>query len=249
MKKNLKTLFIIIGCILILCFIFFMADYSRVKQNKNPIFCILKDEANDGGTKIYLGLGYKVIDFNTLSGFNEMKIGTWFMEYNDFDAEIDSMKETVKLVVVKVNSNNLLAMEAEDTNNLYSIGLKNAENIEFKKDQEILVYCDGMILTTYPASFANIGRIEIIKEKSDIEIPENILKYCYRSKENVKVTLNELTKNSITITIVDTNEIPYNYSNDYTIYKKVKNENYTGEGEKIGKDTENSTAGFTRNWK
>ena len=75
MKKNLKTLFIIIGGIIILCFIFFMADYSRVKQNKKPIFCILKGELNDGGTKIYLGLGYKVIDFHTISGFDDIKSG------------------------------------------------------------------------------------------------------------------------------------------------------------------------------
>ncbi len=44
----------------------FIVDYNKVKNNEKPIFCILEQEVNDGGTKIYLGLGYKVIDFNTL---------------------------------------------------------------------------------------------------------------------------------------------------------------------------------------
>ena len=42
----------------------------------------------DGGTVEYLGLGYKVIDFHTVAGFDDIKIGTWFMNYNDFDEEI-----------------------------------------------------------------------------------------------------------------------------------------------------------------
>ena len=33
----------------------------------------------------------------------------------------------------------------------------------------------------------------------------------------------------------------------YEISKLVENEEYTGKGEKIGKDTENSVSGFTRN--
>ena len=35
----------------------------------------------DGGTIEYFGLGYKVIDFNRLSGYDEVKVGTWFMDY------------------------------------------------------------------------------------------------------------------------------------------------------------------------
>ena len=88
MKKLLKVVGLILVILIILGIIFFTIDYSRVKNNETPIFCILKDEANDGGTKIYLGLGYKVIDFHTLAGFDDIKIGTWFMDYNDFKEEI-----------------------------------------------------------------------------------------------------------------------------------------------------------------
>ena len=193
-----------------------------------------------------------VIDYTRVKKDKNPIFYKGIIDYNNLEDEISrigNMKETIKVVVVKVNSTYLLAMDENNTNELYSISFTNEGNIGFKKGQEILVYFDGIVNATYPGGINKVGKIEIIKEESNIEIPENILTYCYSSKENVKVTVNELTKSSITITIVDTNEIPYKYNNSYSLYKKVKNENYTGVGEKIGKDTENSTAGFTRNRK
>lgn len=167
--------------------------------------------------------------------------------YREKFEENDKMRATIKAVVVKVNKNYLLAMGIENGTELYSIGLNNIENTEFKNGQEILIYFDGDVMTTYPAQLGNIGRIEITKEKSDIQIPDNIIRYCYNSKEKVDVTISELTNSGITLTITDENELPYNYSHSYKINKKVKNENYTGVGQKIGEDTEHSTSGFTRN--
>ena len=93
MKKIVKTIGVIIGILIILGIIFFAIDYNRAKNNEQPMFCVQIDEANDGGTKVYLGLGYKVIDFNTLSGFDDVKIGTWFMNYEDFNDEIKKYNE------------------------------------------------------------------------------------------------------------------------------------------------------------
>ena len=88
MKKFFKIIGVILSTIVVLGIIFFTVDYSRVQKQEKPIFCILKDEANDGGTKIYLGLGYKVIDFHTLAGFDDIKVGTWFIDYDDFEEEM-----------------------------------------------------------------------------------------------------------------------------------------------------------------
>ena len=87
MKKGVKIVGIILGIIIALGIIFFAIDYNRARNNEQPMFCVQIDEVNDGGSKIYLGLGYKVIDFNTLSGFDDEKIGTWFMNYDDFNEE------------------------------------------------------------------------------------------------------------------------------------------------------------------
>ena len=87
MKKGVKIVGIILGIIILLGIIFFAIDYNRARNNEQPMLCVQIDEVNDGGTKIYLGLGYKVIDFNTLSGFDDVKIGTLLINYDDFNDE------------------------------------------------------------------------------------------------------------------------------------------------------------------
>lgn len=150
----------------------------------------------------------------------------------------------MELIIVKANENNILAMELDGS--LYNIGTKEYSNLEFKNGQKILIYFNGLILQSYPAQLGNIKKIKIIEEESNVEIPKYILRYCYSSTDNIKVTVNELKNNGITLTITDTNEIPYNYSHKYKIYEKVENENYTGVGQKIGEDTENSLSGYIR---
>lgn len=89
MKKGFKIIGIILGVIVISGIIFFIVDYNRVKKQKNPIFCIETATFLDGGTTEYIGVGYKVIDFNKLNGYDEIKIGTWFMNLDDFNDEIE----------------------------------------------------------------------------------------------------------------------------------------------------------------
>ena len=174
-----------------------------------------------------------------LFGFEEI--------YNEkYNNESNNMEATLKAVVIKVSENHLLAMGIENNTELYSIGSGNFKDIKFEKGQEILVYFNGSIMESYPAQIGNVGKIEIIKDKSDIEIPDNIIRFCYNTKDKVNVTISEMTNTGITLTIIDSNELPYNYSHSYIINKKVKNEKYTGVGQKIGEDTENSTSGFTR---
>lgn len=263
MKKGLKITLVIIAVLLILAILFFIIDDIRVQKQEKPLFCMEISTYKDGGTKVYYGLGYKVIKFHKLLSFNEssdgtsyydnMAIGTWFMNYHDFDEQIESYEETIernsrkaimKAVVVKVSENHLMVLDLEDEFGLISVGFD--ENIGFKQGQEIAISFDGMLITTYPGQLGNVEKIEIIKEKSEKKIPDEILRYCYSSYNNVKVTITELTSTGIALTIEDSNELPYEYSHSYIINQKVKDETYTGVGQKIGENTGNSTAGFTR---
>lgn len=158
--------------------------------------------------------------------------------------ERNSRKAIMKAVVVKVADNHLMVLDVEEEFGLITVGFD--ENIGFKQGQEIAISFDGMIITTYPGQLGNVEKIEIIKEKSEKKIPDEILRYCYSSYDNVKVTIAELTSTGITLTIEDSNELPYQYSHSYIINQKVKDETYTGVGQKIGENTGNSTAGFTR---
>ena len=98
MKKGIKICFSIIGMILVLGIVFFVVDYNRVQKQEKPLFCIKNPAGTymDGGTVEYFGLGYKVIDFHTLAGFDDIKIGTWIMDYNDFEEEMKAYENTLE---------------------------------------------------------------------------------------------------------------------------------------------------------
>lgn len=163
--------------------------------------------------------------------------------YNNINTKSDNMEFKMNAVIVKVENKMLYVVKTNATNELITIAF--TEDIGYKEYQEIEIYFDGIILESYPAQLGNVGKIEIIKDKSDVEIPEEILKFCYSSSDNVNVEILELTCNGIELNIIDSNNMEYNYSHNYKIYEKVKNENYPEEGYKIGEDTENSTAGFS----
>lgn len=152
---------------------------------------------------------------------------------------------TLEGVVVKVNDYNLSIMD--DDKNLYTVSFAKEGNIGFNINQEIEIYFDGMIMTSYPEQIRNVGKIEIIKEKSDISIPKDVLIRYYSSPDNVSLNINKISNKGLEISIKDTNNLKYTYSKNYTIYKKVKNEDYTGIGYQIGENTGNSFAGFSRN--
>lgn len=107
MKRGLKILFIIVGIVVILGIIFFAVDYNRVQKQEKPIFCIQNPVGviRDGGTIEYFGLGYKVIDFHTLAGFDDIKIGTWLMDYNDFEKEMKEYEKKFEEELQKDNRN------------------------------------------------------------------------------------------------------------------------------------------------
>lgn len=175
------------------------------------------------------------------------------MKYEDFSEEYNSyensMAFTLSAIVIEVNNNSLDVMginnEREELSTLYNVNFAKEGNTGFKQGQEILIFFDGMILETFPGQINNVGRIEIIREKSEIEIPDDVLRFYNNSEDKVEIKISELTNRGLTIEITDSNQLPYEYSDEYVIYKEVKNENYTGVGEKIGEDTENSTSGYT----
>lgn len=135
---------------------------------------------------------------------------------------VQSTSYKTKAVVVKVDEKGLYAI-LKDNEELCRVGYAKEGNIGFKKGQEILIHFDGTVMESYPAQLGNVEKIEILHEKSSIEIPTSALQYCYNSNENVELTLKEFTKERVEIEIKDTNELPYDYSNYYAILRKNEN--------------------------
>lgn len=74
----------------------------------------------------------------------------------------------------------------------------------------------------YYTDKAIIEEVKILKEKSDIEIPEDVFVKAYSSKDNVNISINEesSTEGKIVFTITDNNEFTYDYSTmEYKLYK------------------------------
>ncbi|OCA84150.1 hypothetical protein A8F94_15620 [Bacillus sp. FJAT-27225] len=55
-------------------------DYFLAKADKPPEFSMLKDVYKDGGTKVYIGLGYKVIDYNQLNGRKDVAFIPFYVD-------------------------------------------------------------------------------------------------------------------------------------------------------------------------
>ena len=99
MKKIIKVALISILVIILISIIvlttlgiiLYSIDKARIDNGMEPLYCIASEGTYlDGGSKEYYGLGYKVIKFNKINGYNETKIGSWFMDIDDFDHEVEA---------------------------------------------------------------------------------------------------------------------------------------------------------------
>ena len=102
MKRFFKCLFVLIFLAVCALGIFFVIDYSRASEGKAPLFCIQEDAVNDGGTVIYKGAFYKVIDYHKTINYSknifydDVKIVTYGMKYEDYESEWNKLIEENK---------------------------------------------------------------------------------------------------------------------------------------------------------
>ena len=182
MKKWIKVIGIILGIIVILGIIFFTIDYNRVKNQEKPIFCIQNPAGiiADGGTIEYFGLGYKVIDFHTLAGYDDIKIGNWFMDYNDFEEEMKEYEEKYEEemrknefsfcgIITQVEEN-LFFVEPDENEEIRKSAdlimvekLKIDTNVKYEVGERVKITYDGSVMETYPAQI-NAIRYERVND-------------------------------------------------------------------------------------
>ena len=81
--KRTKLIINIVFTIIILMLIAIATDVICVaRYNVGPFFAIPLKDYDDGGSRAYYGLGYKVIKYNQLQGRRDKEIGFWTMKYN-----------------------------------------------------------------------------------------------------------------------------------------------------------------------
>ncbi|MBS5863214.1 MAG: hypothetical protein KIC54_00825 [Clostridium sp.] len=127
---------------------------------------------------------------------------------------------TMDVVIVRVDDTYLEVINKDDPNDVMRANIPDDDINEYKQNQEVRVYYNGMINEMYPGSFDKVSKIEILKDNSDVTIPEKALKLFYSSRNNVSVSNINATQTGISFEIKDTNEYKYEYTNTYTLFKK-----------------------------
>lgn len=92
-NKNIaKAIINIVFIIIIIIMVMVTVDVVGVSRyNKGPFFAIKTKTYNDGGTKEYYGIGYKVIKYNQQQGRKDIEIGSWNLKYNIEPINISSL--------------------------------------------------------------------------------------------------------------------------------------------------------------
>ena len=116
---------------------------------KGPFFAIKTKTYDDGGTKVYNGIGYKVIKYKELNGRRDMVVGNYSIKYNtkalnisleslskkfksDYD---DSFKKYVSeylnvsgtISSINLNTNTITLKYTDDNNNKYILECNDVE--------------------------------------------------------------------------------------------------------------------------
>lgn len=65
--RKYKKIFACVILLITMGFVTYNIDSKRISQEETPIFVVPTSVAKDGGTTIYIGLGYKVIRWKMIS--------------------------------------------------------------------------------------------------------------------------------------------------------------------------------------
>lgn len=98
-KRNTKInkiINIILVIILIIIFLVALDIILITKYQKVPMLAIPVKTYDDGGTKEYYGLGYKVIKYNQLQGRRDMELGSYKLKYNSEPTDLTSLDLSIE---------------------------------------------------------------------------------------------------------------------------------------------------------
>ncbi len=96
-KKIFKILNILLIVILVVATLISVDIILVSKYQKGPFFAIRTNVYKDGGTKVYYGLGYKVIKYHQVVGRRDWQVGFWTMKYNIKPTSVSTLDLALEL--------------------------------------------------------------------------------------------------------------------------------------------------------
>lgn len=97
-EKKYKKIINIVFTIIILVLAMIAIDVISVaRYDAGPYFALPVEKYKDGGTKVYYGLGYKVIKYHQIQGRRDTEIGFWNLKYNADPVTIKDIDLAIEL--------------------------------------------------------------------------------------------------------------------------------------------------------
>ena len=176
-KKN-----IILGIfltILLLSIVFRYVDFSRIRHNKKPLFVVLVKKYKDGGSKEYLGLGYKVISCHNLSGDNSQNIGFYSMDINNVCINSSDMYTLYHKVIDNLINGGI-------NSEYLSINLKSFKYLDEHYKNLLVEYCQKYNPNVLTYSYEELKENGYV-EDNDLDLKGHLISINNFSKFNNKI--------------------------------------------------------------
>lgn len=171
-KRTVVGILLVLIIFLIFGVTFFLVDFNLVVRNNDPKLSFRTNIYDEGNTREYIGLGYKIIRYNIGSDNSINKFGTWFLIYDqnlnvkeddanmsnpngtyDIVGEIISMEEKELSLNIKSNSNESRYDEAIVKINSNTIITKSQKQIyrkDLKVGNKVRVNFTGIVTKSIP---------------------------------------------------------------------------------------------------
>jgi hypothetical protein len=129
MKNARKKTIMIIALFVSLPFIMIGTDYSLAKVDRSPIFSVRTAIYKDGGTQLFIGLGYKIINYNELDGRKDVEFIPFFageegeeVTTNSSETKIDDLDRAISDYIVYYNKDKYFPTEKQfEVHHIYGI--------------------------------------------------------------------------------------------------------------------------------
>lgn len=184
-EKKLKKRFTIIMIVaLVLGTLIFIdilvANYTSV----GPFLAVKVKTHNDGGTKEYYGLGYKVIKYKVKDGRNTTVVGSWTLKYDP-----TSKASTVEELGISFRNNTKETLK--NSYKQFFIVTGKIDSIDKTNKKVVLIYEDkdgGNYTTKAEFYLKNISKLKNYSKGDTITISGTFTKYTPK-KNNIVRTL------------------------------------------------------------
>lgn len=184
-EKKLKKRFTIIMIVaLVLGTLIFIDILVANYTNVGPFLAVKVKTHNDGGTKEYYGLGYKVIKYRVKDGRNTTVVGSWTLKYDP-----TSKASTVEELGISFRNNTKEALK--DSYKQFFIVTGKIDSIDKTNKKVVLIYEDkdgGNYTTKAEFYLKNISKLKNYSKGDTITISGTFTKYTPK-KNNIVRTL------------------------------------------------------------